>query len=82
MFVLSYLIVFGSCIAYGAYTWLVHEVTPARLGTYAYVNPAVAVVLGWWILGESLTRAQVLGTIVILGGVVIVTLASRKRAAH
>ncbi len=82
MGVLLYLIVFGSCIAYGAYTWLVHEVTPAQLGTYAYVNPAVAVLLGWWVLDERLNRAQVLGTIVILGGVIIVTLASRKPRAH
>jgi drug/metabolite transporter (DMT)-like permease len=82
LLVLAYLIIFGSCIAYGAYTWLVHEVTPARLGTYAYVNPAVAVLLGWWILDERLDRTQVLGTIVILAGVVIVTLASRQKGAH
>jgi drug/metabolite transporter (DMT)-like permease len=75
---LAYLVVFGSCIAYGAYSWLVHEVPPARLGTYAYVNPAVAVVLGWWILDEHLNQAQVLGTIIILGGVLLVTWASRK----
>ena len=79
---LVYLILFGSCVAYGAYFWLVHEVTPARLGTYAYVNPAVAVLLGWWVLGEHLNRTQVLGTIVILAGVVIVTFASRRRSAH
>ena len=79
---LAFLIVFGSCIAYGAYFWLVHEVTPARLGTYAYVNPAVAVLLGWWVLGEHLNRTQVLGTIVILAGVVIVTFASRHKSAH
>src|SRR3546814_6920332 len=43
---LLYLAVFGSCVGYGAYFWLVHQVTPSQLGTYAYVNPAVAVVLG------------------------------------
>jgi drug/metabolite transporter (DMT)-like permease len=76
---LAYLIVFGSCIAYAAYVWLVHQVTPALLGTYAYVNPAVAVLLGWLILDETLTRAQVLGTFIILAGVVTVTLASARR---
>lgn len=75
---LLYLVVFGSCIAYGAYFWLVHEVTPARLGTYAYVNPAIAVLLGWWLLDEVMGPAQLAGTLVILGGVVLVTLASRS----
>jgi drug/metabolite transporter (DMT)-like permease len=79
---LAYLIVFGSCIAYGAYFWLVYQVPPARLGTYAYVNPAVAVLLGWWLLDEHLSSTQGLGTVVILAGVVTVTLAARKPAAH
>ncbi|HEX4896243.1 MAG TPA: EamA family transporter [Solimonas sp.] len=76
---LLYLAIFGSCIAYGAYVWLVHEVTPSLLGTYAYVNPAVAVVLGWWWLDERLSPMQVLGTLIILAAVVLVTLASRRR---
>ncbi|MGH8541687.1 MAG: EamA family transporter [Stenotrophobium sp.] len=76
---LAYLVVFGSCIAYAAYFWLVHQVTPALLGTYAYVNPAVAVLLGWWLLGERLTPVQLLGTAVILAGVVTVTLASARK---
>ena len=75
---LLYLTLFGSCVAYGAYFWLVQQVTPALLGTYAYVNPAVAVVLGWAILDERLSQTQWLGTLVILVGVVLVTLASRK----
>ncbi len=75
---LVYLVLFGSCLAYGAYLWLVHEVPPARLGTYAYVNPAVAVVLGWWLLDEHLNQTQVVGTLIILGGVLLVTWASRK----
>jgi drug/metabolite transporter (DMT)-like permease len=73
---LAYLIVFGSCIAYAAYVWLVHEVTPALLGTYAYVNPAVAVLLGWLMLDETLTQTQIYGTLIILISVVMVTLAS------
>lgn len=78
---LVYLAVFGSCIAYGAYFWLVHEVTPAQLGTYAYVNPAVAVLLGWLVLGEGLSVMQVSGTIVILLSVLAVSLASRRGRA-
>ena len=78
LFALGYLVLFGSCLAYGAYLWLVHEVPPARLGTYAYVNPAVAVVLGWWMLDEHLNATQVIGTVIILAGVLLVTWASRK----
>ena len=78
---LGYLIVFGSCIAYAAYVWLVHQVTPALLGTYAYVNPAVAVLLGWLVLDETLTQPQVIGTLIILIAVVTVTLASSRRAS-
>lgn len=73
----AYLTVFGSCIGYAAYYWLVHNVTPALLGTYAYVNPAVAVLLGCWLGGESLNRLQLVGTGVILIGVVLVTLSQR-----
>ena len=77
---LAYLTVFGSCIAYAAYVWLVHEVTPSQLGTYTYVNPAVAVLLGWLVLDEALTRMQVVGTLVILMAVVMVTWTSSRRA--
>lgn len=77
---LAYLVLFGSCLAYGAYFWLVHQVPPARLGTYAYVNPAVAVVLGWWLLDEHLNNTQALGTAIILAGVLLVTWAARKPA--
>lgn len=81
----GYLTIFGSCIAYGAYYWLVHHVTPALLGTYAYVNPAIAVLLGAWLGGEHLSPTQMIGTGVILGGVVAVTLGQRlpvKKPAH
>jgi drug/metabolite transporter (DMT)-like permease len=54
-------------------------VTPALLGTYAYVNPAVAVFLGWLILDEQLTQPQIIGTVVILIGVLTVTLSSARR---
>ncbi|HEY9545190.1 MAG TPA: EamA family transporter [Solimonas sp.] len=76
---LLYLAVFGSCVGYGAYFWLVHQVTPSQLGTYAYVNPAVAVVLGWLVLDEHLSTMQVGGTLIILLSVIAVTMASRRR---
>lgn len=72
--VLTYLIVFGS-LAYVSYVWLVHEVKPAALGTYAYVNPAIAVVLGWWLLDERLDAAQLFGMATILLGVILVSTA-------
>ncbi len=75
---LSYLIVFGT-LGFVAFTWLLHTVTPSQLGTYAYVNPAVAVVLGWWLLGETLTRTQLLGMTVILIGVILATASSSRR---
>jgi drug/metabolite transporter (DMT)-like permease len=71
---LLYLIVFGSCLAYAAYVWLLHEVSPTALGTYAYVNPVVAVVLGGWLLGESLNSTQMAGMLVVLLGVLLVSL--------
>lgn len=77
LWALAYLVVFGSCIAYGAYFWLVYQVTPASLGTYAYVNPLVAILLGWLLLGEQLSAVQMIGTVIILAGVMIVTLAPR-----
>lgn len=71
---LIYLILFGST-TYAVYIWLLHTVTPAQLGTYAYVNPAVAVVLGWWLLDERLSIAQGLGMLVIVLGVLLVSTA-------
>ena len=73
----AYLVVLGSCVGYGAYYWLVHNTTPALLGTYAYVNPAVAVLLGWGLGGERLGAPQWIGTGIILVGVVMVTLSQR-----
>jgi len=71
---LLYLTVFGSCLAYAAYVWLLHEVSPTALGTYAYVSPVVAVVLGGWLLGESLNGVQMTGMLVVLLGVLLVSL--------
>ncbi len=74
-----YLTVFGSCIAYGSYIWLIHQTTPARLATIAYVNPAIATALGWWVLDEALTGAQLVGMAVIIAGVAMVAVYGRAR---
>ena len=78
MLSLAYLTFFASCLAYSAYVWLMHAVTPTQLGTYAYVNPAIAVVLGNWLLAESLSRYEITGMLIILAGVVLVTTAPRR----
>ena len=71
-----YLAVFGSALAYTAYSWLLKRVPADRVGTFAYVNPAIAAVLGWAVLGESLEPMQVAGMLVVLAGVALVTLRS------
>lgn len=81
MAALAYLIVFGSCFAYAAYIWLLHEVSPAALGTYAYINPLVAVALGWLLLQETLSAKQLAGTVVILLGVMLVSISRPKALA-
>ncbi|MGH2820587.1 MAG: EamA family transporter [Actinomycetota bacterium] len=66
---LGYLIVFGSLAAFTAYTWLLQNAPISKVATYAYVNPVVAVVLGWAILSEEITSAIVLGAILIVSSV-------------
>ena len=77
---LAYLAVFGSGLAYAAYVWLLHSVSPAALSTYAYVNPMVAVVLGWWVLDESLGPRQITGMLIIVGAVILVSTCKRRAA--
>jgi len=74
---LVYLAVFGSAVAYTAYIWLLRRSSAVSVGTFAYVNPAIATVLGWALLGESLAPAQVTGMLVVLAAVALVTLPSR-----
>ena len=69
---LVYLAIFGSIIGFTAYVWLLQVSTPARVGTYAYVNPVVAVILGWAMAGEALTARTLLASAVIIASVVIV----------
>ncbi|HEU4620208.1 MAG TPA: drug/metabolite exporter YedA [Gammaproteobacteria bacterium] len=72
---LLYLVLFGSIVAFSAYIWLLRESTPARVSTYAYVNPVVAVLLGWALAGEALTPRMIVAAVVIVSGVVLITLA-------
>ena len=74
----SYLIVFGSLVGFTAFAYCLNELPATTVGTYAYVNPVVAVFLGWLILGESLTPGLVAGGALIVLSVVLTTL--RKRA--
>ncbi len=69
----AYLIVFGSWIGFSAYVWLLGVSTPAKVSTYAYVNPVIAVFLGWALLGERVTPPMFLAAMVIVGAVVILT---------
>ena len=67
-----YLIVFGSMVAYTAYMWLMQVTTPARVSTNAYINPVVAVVLGWWVAGEPITQRIVIAAGIIIVAVIVI----------
>ena len=75
---LAYLIVAGSIIAFTAYVWLLHHESPTKVGTYAYVNPVVAVVLGYFLGGEELGLRTILGTVCVLISVVVITTTKAK----
>lgn len=70
----AYLVVFGSIVAYSAYVWLLKVQPAAKVSTYAYVNPVVAVLLGVFFAKESITWMQILGLVVILGSVLLINL--------
>jgi drug/metabolite transporter (DMT)-like permease len=73
-----YLVAFGSIIAFTAYIWLVRVCSPALVGTYAFVNPVVAVLLGWAIAGENLDNRTISGAAVIVVAVVIIVVFSNR----
>lgn len=77
MFALGYLLVFGSLLGFTAYSWLLKNAQPSMVATYAYVNPVVAVLLGWSIAGESITSQMLIGAFIIVASVALIT-ASRK----
>lgn len=73
-----YLVVLGSIVAFPVYIWLLEHSTPAKVSTYAYVNPVVAVFLGWALVGEPLNGRIMLASAIIIGAVVIITLGKSK----
>jgi drug/metabolite transporter (DMT)-like permease len=78
---LLYLIVAGSIVAFTAYVWLIHHESPTKVGTYAYVNPVVAVLVGYFFGGEALGARTILGTVLVLISVVVITTTRVKRPA-
>jgi drug/metabolite transporter (DMT)-like permease len=70
---MAYLTVASSCVAYTAFSWLARNTTPALVGTYSYVNPAIAAVLGWWFLEETLGANQLIGMAIMFAGVALVS---------
>jgi drug/metabolite transporter (DMT)-like permease len=76
---LLYLIVAGSIIGFTAYVWLIDHESPTKVGTYAYVNPVVAVLLGYFLGGEALGLRTVLGTLFVLISVLVITTTPAKR---
>lgn len=73
LFGLAYLIIFGSLIGFTAYSWLLKNARPSMVATYAYVNPVIAVILGWFIAGESMTGWMLIGAGVVVGSVMLIT---------
>jgi drug/metabolite transporter (DMT)-like permease len=76
---LLYLIVAGSIVAFTAYVWLIHHESPTKVGTYAYVNPVVAVLVGYFLGGETLGLRTILGTLFVLISVVVITTTRVKK---
>ena len=80
-FSLVYLIVAGSIIGFTAYLWLLHHESPTKVGTYAYVNPVVAVLIGYFLGGEPLGVRTILGTLFVLISVVVITTTPASKPA-
>jgi drug/metabolite transporter (DMT)-like permease len=78
---LLYLIIAGSLIGFTAYVWLIHHESPTKVGTYAYVNPVIAVVIGYFLGGEPLGLRILLGTLCVLISVIVITTTRSKKPA-
>jgi len=78
-FALAYLIVAGSIVGFTAYVWLIHHESPTKVGTYAYVNPVVAVIIGYFLGGETVGPRTLLGTLLVLVSVVVITTTRAKK---
>ena len=79
---LVYLITFGSLLGFTSYIWLLDKVSPAHLGTYAYVNPIVAVLLGWAIAGEVLSIRTAVAAAIVICAVALITTARSTTTAQ
>ena len=77
-FALVYLIVAGSIVGFTAYVWLLHYESPTKVGTYAYVNPMVAVALGYFVGGEAVGPRTLLGALLILVSVITIATTPRR----
>ncbi len=75
-----YLVVGGSCIAFASYLYLTRVWHPARAGSFAYVNPIVAVLIGWWLADEALTTSLIVGMAIIFAAVAVLQVAARPKS--
>jgi drug/metabolite transporter (DMT)-like permease len=75
-----YLLIFGSLIGFTAFVYLLRVSTPARVATYAYVNPVVAVILGWLLAGETISARMLVAAVIIVAGVALITFAEGRAA--
>jgi hypothetical protein len=82
MLAVLYLVIFGSLVGYSVYIWLLRVATASAVSTYAYVNPVVAVFLGWLILSEPLTPRTIVAAAVIVGAVALITRGSGSEGSE
>lgn len=75
---LIYLIIFGSLIGFSSFAWLARNAPPQLLSTYAYVNPVVAMLLGWAFAGEALTGQSLISALIIVAGVILISIGRKK----
>lgn len=76
--VIGYLVVFGSLVAYSAYVFMISKLPPTQVSIYAYINPIVAVLLGWLLLSEKMNGTMITGTLITLGGIYLVNREFKK----
>jgi drug/metabolite transporter (DMT)-like permease len=79
---MAYLVIFGSLVGFSAYLWLAKVTTPAQASSNFYVNPLVAIILGWALAGETPTPRTILATLIIVGAVALIVLEQGRHAAR
>ena len=80
-YALAYLIVAGSIVGFTAYVWLIHHESPTKVGTYAYVNPVVAVIVGYFLGGETVGPRTLVGSLLVLVSVIVITTTRARKPA-